>query len=221
MVGNIWTSSNRRILTLAVLAVGMALVHAQDTETVRLPPPQLDRGKSLMQALAQRRSSRAFSDREIGPQVLANLLWAAFGVNRPASGRRTAPSAVNWQEIDIYVAQASGVYLFDARHHALKRVLAEDIRTIVGLQDFTRDAPVTLIYVADFARMGKASMADKVFYSATDTGFVSQNVYLFCASENLATVVIGLVDRAALGRKLELRETQRVILAQPVGYPAR
>lgn len=202
-----------------ILVTCAALALAQEAETLQLPKPQTDGGRPLMQVLRDRKSSRAFSARELPPQELSNLLWAAFGVNRPESGKRTAPSAVNWQQIDIYVATADGLHLFDARAHALKPVLAEDIRALTGTQSFVRQAPVNLVYVADRSRMGRASDADKDFYSATDTGFISRNVYLYCASEGLATVVRGLVDRPALAKKMGLRPDQRIILAQSVGYP--
>ena len=149
------------------------------------------------------------------------MLWAAFGVNRADAGKRTAPSARNWQEIDIYVATADGLYLYDAKGHMLKRVLAEDIRAMTGRQTYVREAPVNLIYVADFSRISSATDADKAFYSAADTGFISQNVYLYCASEGLATVVRGLIDRPALATAMRLRSDQKVILAQSVGYPKK
>jgi len=184
----------------------------------RLPKPRTKGGMPLMEALSKRRSSRQFAARKLPDQVLSDLLWAAFGVNRP-DGHRTAPSAVNWQEIDVYVAMADGLWLFDAKANDIKLVLKEDIRALTGTQRFVRDAPVNLIFVADFARMSRrGSEADKVFYSATDTGFISQNVYLYCASEGLATVVRGLVDRPALAKAMGLRKDQRVILAQSVGY---
>jgi len=208
-------------LMLFVVLIGAALVFAQEAKeakAVQLPKPQTDGGRPLMQVLKDRKSTRSFDAKPLPPQVLSNLLWAANGVNRP-DGRRTAPSAVNWQEIDIYVVSADGVYLFDAKAHALNIVLAEDVRTMTGAQGFVKEAPVNLIYVADLAKMGKASEDDKAFYSATDTGFVSQNVYLFCASEGLATVVRGLVSRAALAKKMGLRADQKIILAQTVGYP--
>jgi nitroreductase len=171
-----------------------------------------------MEVLKNRHTSREFSPKKLPDQVLSSLLWAACGVNRP-DGRRTAPTAVNWQEIDVYVSTADGLWLFDAREHALKPVLAEDIRALTGRQAFVKDAPVNLIYVADFSRMGRATDDDKKLYSATDTGFISQNVYLFCASEGLATVVRGLIDRPALAKAMKLRPDQTIILAQTVGYP--
>ena len=207
-----------RSLALAVMLVCSTVTSGQELKPLQLLKPQMDGGRPLMQVFKDRKSSRTFSNKKLPIQVLSNMLWAAFGVNRPASGKRTAPSAVNWQEIDIYVALAEGLYLYDASTHMLKPVLAEDIRAVTGRQRFTQDAPVNLIYVSDRSRMGKASEDKKDFYSATDTGFISQNVYLFCASEGLATVVLGLVDKPALAKKMGLRSDQKVILTQPVGY---
>jgi len=208
------------------LVVGFFLISttpasAQDLGSIRLLEPQMEGGRPLMQVLKDRKSSRAFSTEQLPVQVLSNMLWAAFGINRPDSGKRTAPSARNWQEIDIYVATADGLYLHEAKGHMLRRVLAEDIRGLTGRQPFVGEVPVNLIYVADFSRMGGATDEDKVLYSAAATGFISQNVYLYCASEGLATVVRGLVDRSALAKAMKLRSDQKVILAQSVGYPKK
>ena len=150
-----------------------------------------------MQALNERQSQRSYSARELPDQVLSNLLWAAFGINRPDSGKRTAPSAVNWQEIDIYVATAHGLYIYEEKNHVLEPVLAKDIRAMTGKQDFVKDAAVNLVFVADLSKMGGSSDEDKERTAFADTGFISQNVYLFCASEGLATVVRGLIDRVS------------------------
>jgi len=208
-------------LVLTILMVCSIPASAQELEPIPLMAPQTDGGRPLMQVLNARQSSRAFSTEALSRRLLSDMLWAAFGVNRSDSGKRTAPSAVNWQEIDIYVATADGLYLYDAKTHALKPVLAEDIRGATGRQKFVQDAPVNLIYVADFSKMGKASADDKIFYSAADTGFISQNVYLYCASEGLATVVRGLIDRPALARAMRLRPDQKIILAQTVGHPKK
>jgi len=208
-------------LVLTFLLMSASLTSAQDLASIRLLEPQLEGGRPLMQVLKDRQSSRAFSTEKLPIQVLSNMLWAAFGVNRADAGKRTAPSARNWQEIDIYVATADGLYLYDAKGHMLKRVLAEDIRAMTGRQTYVREAPVNLIYVADFSRISSATDADKAFYSAADTGFISQNVYLYCASEGLATVVRGLIDRPALATAMRLRSDQKVILAQSVGYPKK
>ena len=196
-------------------------VCAEELEPIELLPPQFDRGKLLMHALKERKSIRSFSQKELPLDVLSNLLWAAAGVNRPESGLRTTPTAVNWQEIDIYVAMKKGLYLYNPKDHRLEPVRAKDIREYTGVQEFTQIAPVNLIYVANFSKMsGQFANTDtKVFYSATDTGFISQNVYLFCASEGLATVVIGWIEKPALALAMKLREEQKIILAQPVGYP--
>ena len=197
-----------------------ALCLAGELKPVELPPPQTEGGKQLMQVLKERKSSREFDSAPLAPQVLSNLLWAAAGVNRP-DGRRTAPSASNRQEIDIYVATADGLYLYEPKEHRLAAVSAEDMRTATATQAFAREAPVNLVYVADFAKMGQGSTENKVLYSAADTGFISQNVYLYCASEGLATVVRASVDREALAAKLGFRPEQRIVLAQSVGYPKK
>lgn len=185
---------------------------------ITLPEPDTSGGIPLMEALKKRKTSRAFSSREIPLQVLGNLLWAASGVNRPDEGKLTAPTAVNWQEIDIYVVLEKGFYLYRPKDHALELVLEKDIRAATGLQAFVAGAPVNLVFVADFSRMGRANKQDRVFYSATDTGFRSQNVYLFCASAGLATVVRGWIDKPALAKTMGLRDDQKIILAQTVGY---
>jgi len=208
-------------LIAALILAWPAVGAAQDLKAVQLTPPNFDGGKPLMQALKARATSRAFDAEKLPDQVLSNLLWAAFGVNRPDSGRRTAPSAQNWQEVDVYVVMANGTYVYDARAHALTPVAPDDLRALTGKQSFAKDAPVTLVFVADYARMGRASQEDKDLYSAADTGYISQNVYLFCASEGLATGVRGSIDRPVLAKALKLRPEQKIMLAQSVGYPKK
>jgi SagB-type dehydrogenase family enzyme len=212
---------SRIVMAVGVFAIWAAgATWAEDLAVVELPAPERDGGKPLMQALALRQSQRAFAPDALSPQELANLLWAACGVNRSESGKRTAPTAVNWQEIDVYAALPQGLYLYDAKTHKLLPVLDQDIRQAAGKQGFVRTAPVVLIYVSDHARMGRAGEKDRDFYSATDTGFISQNVYLYCASAGLATVVVGMVDKPALEKTMGLRPDQKVILTQPVGRPS-
>jgi SagB-type dehydrogenase family enzyme len=203
---------------IVVGVVGTAL--AQGPDAIKLPPPETEGGKPLMQALKERRSTREFADRPLPRQVLSNLLWAANGVNRPETGKRTAPSARDWREIDIYLVIAEGVYRYDAGTHTLERVAGGDPRKHTGVQDFVAMAPINLVYVADLGRMSGAGADEKALYSATDTGFIAQNVYLYCASAGLATVVRGSVDREALGAALGLAGNRKIILAQSVGYPA-
>jgi len=213
-------------ISIIVICLGLILVlftqtFAEELKTIQLPKPQVDGGKPLMQVLKDRKSAREFSSEKLPLQVLSNLLWAACGVNRPDSGRRTAPSAANWQEIDIYVATAEGLYLYEAKSHLLKPVLAEDIRALAGRQPFVKDAPLNLIYVADFSRIGRGTREKKEFYSAADTGFIAQNVYLFCASEGLATVVRANIDKPTLAKTMKLRPDQKITLSQTVGYPKK
>jgi SagB-type dehydrogenase family enzyme len=206
---------------LLVLVLCPMLTLGQEPKPLILPAPQTDGGKPLMQALKARQSTREFSSEKLPPQVLANLLWAAFGVNRPDTGKRTAPSAINWQEIDVYVATAEGLYVYDAKGNRLDPILAEDVRGATGKQPNIKDAPVNLVYVADLAKTGNSSAEDRDLYTAADAGFIAQNVYLFCASEGLAVVVRGTVDRVALAKLMKLRPDQRILLAQTVGYPKK
>lgn len=208
-------------LVLAFILLWPAVVGAQDMKPVQLAPPSMEGGKPLMQALKERATSRSFSGEPLPDRVLSNLVWAAFGINRPDSGRRTAPSAQNWQEIDVYVVMAAGTYVYDAKAHALTPVVGGDLRALTGKQGFARDAPVTLVFVADYARMGRASQEDRDMYSAADTGYISQNVYLFCASEGLATGVRASIDRPVLAKAMKLRPEQKIVLAQSVGYPKK
>jgi len=194
---------------------------AAEGASIALPRPQTDAGKPLMQSLKDRRSWREFSRDELPAQVLSDLLWAACGVNRPETTGRTSPSAENWQEIDVYVGTREGLFVYDATNHALIRRLTKDIRSLTGLQSFVMDAPVELVYVADFSRAEGATDEERRLYCVADTGFIAQNVYLFCASEGLATVVRGAVDRAPLAKAMGLGRHQRIILAQTIGYPAK
>lgn len=201
-------------LVVALLATACGA----ELKPVELPAPRIDATRSLMQALKDRRTIRTFSQRELPLQVLSDLLWAAAGVNRPASGKRTAPSAWDQREIDIFVFTTGGVYLYVAKDHALMPVVAGDLRARTGVDAFAADAPVNLVYVADYSRTDKSPEDKKLFYAAADTGFISQNVYLFCAAEGLATVVHDGTDKPALSKAIGLRPDQEIILAQSVGY---
>jgi SagB-type dehydrogenase family enzyme len=209
---------------VAILLVAGAIPSAlrcQELKGIALPKPHMEGGMPLMKALAARSTSREFGPGELPLQVLSDLLWAADGVNRPDSGKRTAPSAMNVQNIDIYVALKNGLYVYDAKANTLDPVLSEDVRGTMGTQPFVKDVPLNLVYVADYAKMARGSDADKALYSAAHAGFIGQNVYLFCASEGLATVVRGLIDREAISKVMKLRPDQRVLLAQSVGYPKK
>ena len=205
---------------LLVFMLGCSLLSfAAESATIQLPNPQKEGGKPLMSALNERMSMRTFSGEKLPMQTLSNLLWAAFGINRP-DGRRTAPSAKNWQETDIYVATADGVYLYDAKKNALDKIATGDIRAMTGAQAYVKDAPVVLIYVSDYSKVNAGDLDRQILVGA-DTGLIAENVYLFCASEGLATVVRALIDRDALAKELKLRPDQKIILDQCVGYPKK
>ena len=200
------------------LLMFVATVYSQ--EIINLPPPKKEGGMPLMQALNERKSDREFSTRKLSPEVLSNLLWAACGINRP-DGRRTAPSARNLQDIDVYVAMSDGLFLYEPKDHQLRKISSEDIRAATGTQDYVKDAALNLIYVSDLARLKVPDPMAAEFFTGAHTAFISENVYLFCASEGLSTVVRGSIDKAALAKKMNLREDQKITLAQSVGYPPK
>ena len=185
-----------------------------------LPPPRSAGGQPLIAALKLRRSTREYSERPLPDQVLSDVLWAAFGINRP-SGDRTAPYWRHVMVLDIYLAMADGVWLYEPKAHRLLRHLSDDIRAETGLQGFVARAPLNLIYVAHGERMMDISAEERRLYASVDAGFIGQNVYLFCASEGLATVFRGAVDTAKLGQILQLPAQQFVTFAQTVGYGHR
>lgn len=206
------------LMGAAVLSAAPSLA-AQDVSERPLPPPRPDIGKPLMQALKLRKSTREYSDRPIAEQILSELLWAAFGINRP-SGDRTAPYWRHIMVIDVYAAMADGVWLYEPKRHALIRHLSSDIRAQTGTQDFVGHAPLNLVYVAHGERMQDISPTDRRLYASVDTGFIGQNVYLYCASEGLASVFRGAVDYKKLDRLMQLGPDQFVTFAQTVGYAA-
>jgi len=206
-------------LMTAVLLPGWTV--AQELAPIQLPAPQIEGGKPLMQALKLRATSRAFAPDPLPPQTLSNLLWAAWGINRLDSGKRTAPSARNWQETDVYVVMTAGAYLYDAATNVLKPVAPGDLRALTGSQEFVKDAPVTLVFVADPTRMKGAQADMQQAYAWGDAAFISQNVYLFCASEGLSTGVRAMVERPALTKALKLAPSQIIVFGQCVGYPKK
>ena len=211
--------TNAGILASAALAAAPAVVVAQDLKSKELPPPRSEGGQSLTAALKLRRSTREYSDRPLPAQVLSDLLWAAFGVNRPASDGRTVPYWRHIMVIDVYLAMADGVWLYEPKTHKLLPYMKDDFRAQTGLQDFVATAPLNLVYVAHGERMTDVTPEERRLYACVDASFVGQNVYLFCASEGLATVFRGAVDGPKLGKALNLPDQQFVTFAQTVGYP--
>lgn len=202
-----------------VIALFSSLLFSQE-KNILLPMPQTEIGKPLMQALNLRSSSRDFDSKQLPLQELSNLLWAACGINRPESGKRTSPSARNWQEIDVYVVLADAAFIYDVKANSLKQIAIGDLRSHCGIQDFVKTAPLNLVYVADFSRIkSNDSEQTKLMWVSADAGFMVQNVYLYCASQGLNVVVRGLIDVQKLGEVLKLKPDQKIILSQTVGYP--
>ena len=222
---NITTKTNNMmrtllfLLTTVIVATIPLTARAQD---ITLPEPVKKGGKPLMEALNDRQSAREFSTTDLSMQQLSNLLWAAWGINRPEAGKRTAPSSRNVQEIDVYVAIKSGLYIYDATANKLKQVHNRDIRNFCGTQEFVATAPVNLMYVADMGKLGRKEGdvirdAD-LFAPYANSGLIAQNVYLWCSSENMACVIRAMIDRPTLAKEMNLRTNQAIILGQSVGF---
>jgi len=203
------------LVTLIILLYS----HAFTQDLIQLPAPEKEGGKPLMEALNERSSSRTFTGRELSQQTLSNLLWAAFGINREESGKRTAPTSHNVQDIDIYLTTQEGAFLYIPGKHALKQVVKEDVRAFMGKQDFTATAALNLVYVSDFSKYERGTETTRKITASAHCGFIGQNVYLFCASEGLSTVFRAWIDPEIMHKKLGLQPNQHVIYSQTVGYP--
>jgi nitroreductase len=223
-------------VSLFILALSFHNVYAQDNKeslkngAIRnngglwtLPKPRQTGGMPLLSALAARQSNRSFADKPLPEQLLSDLLWAAFGINRPDSGKRTAPSSYNWQDITIYVFSADGVWTYEPKAHALTSVKQGDHRKLAGLQSFVWTAPLSLVYVSDTSKMHQDDQTFSEDYKlkigAIDAGHISQNVYLFCASEGLGVVARASVDAKAFSKAFNLPPHKLVLLGQTVGFP--
>ena len=205
-------------LTIITLIITLSVsCMAQD---IKLPQPNTKGGMPLYEALSNRQTNREFSDKELTDQQLADLLWCANGENRE-DGKRTAPSARNAQEIDIYVFNKKGVYLYIPEKNMLKMVIPEDMREGMSGRGskMIMSAPVKLLFFANYDKMKGFDEAGREFYGATDAGFVSQNVYLYCAANKLNTVVMGAIDRPKIIEILQVEG--KPVLAQPIGYPVK
>ena len=210
------------IICLSISITFSAFLFAEEVnENIELLKPQIDE-KPLLKIMNERKSTREYSEEKIPDQMLSNLIWAAFGINRTETGMRTAPSAINAQEIDIYAATTDGLYLYEPKEHVLELIHNEDIREHTGNPgtEYTKTAPVNLILVLDSSKFSMFADYEEMIkiMSFSDAGFISQNIYLFCASEKLATVVLGAIDTEKLHEKMKLREEQVVLFSQPVGY---
>jgi SagB-type dehydrogenase family enzyme len=204
----------RLALFLLIILLNVFELMAQN---IKLPLPQKNGGMPLIEALSKRQTIRSISDKEISMQEISNLLWAAFGINRP-DGRRTAPSVLDYKEIDLYVLLKTGIYLYDANSNVLVLKSNEDVRYLAGQLHDIKDAPVDFILVSDLDKMGKAINFDKTSLTYADAGHISQNIYLSAVSLGLATGVRHWVDRELISKKLKLKKTQLVTLCHCIGY---
>ncbi len=210
----------KRYLTLLFLLFLCAPVISQP-KTKQLLPPVRKGGMPLMEALDKRCSTRDFTDKDLPEQTLSNLLWAAFGINREESDKHTAPSSNNNQEIDIYVVTAHGAFKYVPKGHLLELISDEDFRSVCGEQAYVATAAINLVYVTDLSRTDQKDLTAEPLASYSNVGFISQNVYLFCASEGLGAVIRGWINKEALQEKLQLKPNQKIILSQSVGFPKK
>ena len=202
---------------LATCLIG-PLSASEPLEPIHLPPPETSGGMPLMQALDNRRSTKRFTKHPVPLDQISNLLWAAFGINRPESGKRTVATAVNCQDIEVYVVLEKAAYIYQPEEHRLIPAVNRDIRSLAATQEYATLAPINLVYVSDYSKMPDRFKDKKPIYAAFHTGSISQNAYLYCASAGLAAVVRDSVDRAGLREALNLREDQVIVMAQSVGY---
>jgi SagB-type dehydrogenase family enzyme len=202
---------------LVVLACTFFTCFGQDTVKIKLLPPNKEGGKPLMQALNERHSSREYADKALTDQQLADLLWAAYGVNRPGEGKRTAPSARNRQEIDLYITTPTGAYIYDAPNHSLIELTPKDIRSETGQQEYSKTAAVNILYVLNLDKAADKEEDKAMICACLTSGAIMQNVYLYCASENLGCVLRGFSNTETLKAALKLNDRQKIVTSQSVG----
>jgi hypothetical protein len=208
-----------KTVKLGLLLIGLLLVNQSIAqEIIKLPEPNKTGGKPLMQAMNDRQSSRDFIDKDLTQQQISDLLWAAYGINRPETGKHTIPTSRNVQDMEVFITTKEGVFLYLPKENALQKLSGTDIREITGKQDFVKVAPVNLIYVSDFSKAGNGTDEVKTITAATHCGFMGQNVYLYCASEGLISVFRAWVDNSEIAKALNLPENKHVIYCQTVGY---
>ena len=210
----------KSITLFAIMTLITGILTGQAVQDIKLNAPDMERGLTIMKAFEKRASATSFSSRDLSLQDLSDLLWASNGINRPESGKRTAPTAVNAQDVDIYVLLRSGAYLYDQKTHTLKGIAAGDNRKLVSDRQTTfANAPVMLVLVSDVSRFRGDDDARKLSWGAMDAGIVSQNVSLFCAGAGLVTRPRASMDIEGLKKLLQLNGTQHPLLNNPVGYP--
>ncbi|MCD7932916.1 MAG: SagB/ThcOx family dehydrogenase [Tannerellaceae bacterium] len=209
----------RRLIIAGLVLLFMGSINAQQLQPVQLVQPDKTRGKAVMAALSERKSTREFNSRALLDQDLSDLLWAAWGVNRE-DGRRTAPSALNKQDVDVYVIMQHGAYIYDGKSHSLQPVSAGDHRiAVAGQQAFAAEAPVALVLVSDLDRFGGTVTEHTKLMAAVNIGVILQNINIFCAATGLVTVPRAFMDTEALREALHLKDSQLLLMNNPVGYP--
>ena len=208
-----------RKVQLLLLCLFISVATFAADKVIRLPKPNLNRNSEVMEAFANRHSTREYAAKALTLNDLSDLLWAANGINRTEEGKRTAPSAMNKQDVDVYVVLPEGTYLYDAKAHQLNLVAEGDHRgTVAGGQAFVKSAPVSLLLVSDLSRLGDAKNTHTQLMGAVDAGIVSQNISIFCSAAKLATVPRASMDTAKLKSVLKLTDTQLPLMNHPVGY---
>lgn len=208
-----------RKVQLLLLCLFISVATFAADKVIRLPKPNLNRNSEVMEAFANRHSTREYAAKALTLNDLSDLLWAANGINRPEEGKRTAPSAMNKQDVDVYVVLPEATYLYDAKAHQLNLVVEGDHRgAVAGGQAFVKSAPVSLLLVSDLSRLGDAKNTHTQLMGAVDTGIVSQNISIFCSAAKLATVPRASMDTAKLKSVLKLTDTQLPLMNHPVGY---
>lgn len=208
-----------RKVQLLLLCLFISVATFAADKVIRLPKPNLNRNSEVMEAFANRHSTREYAAKALTLNDLSDLLWAANGINRPEEGKRTAPSAMNKQDVDVCVVLPEGTYLYDAKAHQLNLVAEGDHRgAVAGGQAFVKSAPVSLLLVSDLSRLGDAKNTHTQLMGAVDAGIVSQNISIFCSAAKLATVPRASMDTAKLKSVLKLTDTQLPLMNHPVGY---
>ncbi len=207
----------KSIFLSLVAACMLSGAYAQTLSPIQLKAPEKKAGLSVMETLANRHSTREFSNKNLTLQELSNLLWAANGINRPEKGMRTAPSAMNAQEVDVYVCMEEGAFLYDAKSNQLQPVIQEDLRGLGGKQTFVKNAPVVLLMVSDLSKLPGGNSEQTKLMAAIDAGIVSQNISIACSGLGLITVPRASMDKEALAQKLKLKSTQLLLMNNPVG----
>ena len=204
-----------RKVQLLLLCLFISVATFAADKVIRLPKPNLNRNSEVMEAFANRHSTREYAAKALTLTDLSDLLWAANGINRPEEGKRTAPSAMNKQDVDVYVVLPEGTYLYDAKAHQLNLVAEGDHRgAVAGGQAFVKSAPVSLLLVSDLSRLGDAKNTHTQLMGAVDAGIVSQNISIFCSAAKLRASM----DTAKLKSVLKLTDTQLPLMNHPVGY---